>query len=115
MHTFASGNAIRQSGRLYGLIPERAAGAPLLAHGKVSCTALRLVHDPAGTGSWVRLRRVGERLGADASSTVGAAVLKAATAIDLYAHTSTSGSRFADAAGPPALGETVGKMLKVSI
>lgn len=85
MHTFASGNAIRQSGRLYGLIPERAAGAPLLAHGKVSCTALRLVHDPAGTGSWVRLRRVGERLGADASSTVGAVELKAATAMHTLA------------------------------
>lgn len=67
------------------LIPERAAAGPLLAHGKVSCTALRLVYDPAGTGSWVRPRRGGERLGADASSTVGAVVLKAATAMHTLA------------------------------
>jgi hypothetical protein len=38
---------------------------------KVSCTVLRLVYDPAGMGSWVRLRRVGERLGAEALSTLG--------------------------------------------
>lgn len=105
MHTLESGNVV---GRLAASTTSSlGAAAPLLAHGKASCTALRLVYDPAGTGSWVKLRGVGERLGADASSGLGAVVLKAATGIP-YAHTSTSsaspnGSRFADAAGPPAV------------
>ncbi|KAL6701455.1 hypothetical protein J3F84DRAFT_9238 [Trichoderma pleuroticola] len=41
--------------------------------------SLRLVHDPAGMGSWVRPGRAGERLGADvASSTYIVVLLKAA-------------------------------------
>lgn len=47
-------------------------GSPcLLAHGKSPV----LVHDPAGMGSWVRLRRAGERLGADVASSTQAVVL----------------------------------------
>lgn len=76
MHTLASARLV---GRLVLLAASTLAGKPREAMPvgtwKVS---LRLVHDPAGMGSWVRPRRAGERLVADvASSTYIVVFLKA--------------------------------------